>query len=218
VEQQPQPGSTAIARGQNVVHVLPTDWAAAPSALAPLLDRLDSDAGGVQLMIVVADADAAVGVVNALVRSRGPLSLRAVAATGAARTARILRAGAAPVLVGAPDQLVALLRASALKLEGVRGFAVAWIEDVLASGGGPDLEAVMAELPKDVPRTVITSSVSPAYGRPFLDIFEDAGRDFYQIPLNLHSPAAVHLNNLRTGRTFSAGAINYDVLRESFFN
>jgi ATP-dependent RNA helicase DeaD len=50
---------------------------------------------------------------------------------------------------------------AALKLEGLRGVAVAWIEDVLASGGGPDLEAVMAELPKDVARTVITSSVSP---------------------------------------------------------
>ncbi len=63
----------------------------------------------------------------------------------------------------------------------------------------------------------ITSSVSAAYGRPFLDIFEDAGRDFYQIPLELHSPAAVQLNNLRTGRTFSAGAINYDVLSKSFY-
>lgn len=63
----------------------------------------------------------------------------------------------------------------------------------------------------------ITSSVSRAYGRPFLDIFEDAGRDFYQIPVDLHSPAVVHINNLRSGKTYSAGAINYDVLRESFF-
>ncbi len=27
----------------------------------------------------------------------------------------------------------------------------------------------------------------------------------------------VHINNLRTGCSFSAGAINYDVLRRSFF-
>ncbi len=63
----------------------------------------------------------------------------------------------------------------------------------------------------------ITSAASRAYGRPFLEIFEDAGRDFYQIPLDLHSPAVVHINNLRTGRTFSAGAINYEVLEKSFF-
>lgn len=96
--------------------------------------------------------------------------------------------------------------------------AMGRINDSLLYGGvctlyvDADDEAVSAVAGK------ITSSVSPAYGRPFLEIFEDAGRDFYQIPLNLHSPAAVHLNNLRTGRTFSAGAINYEVLRESFFN
>lgn len=63
----------------------------------------------------------------------------------------------------------------------------------------------------------ITSSASRAYGRPFLEIFEDAGRDFYQIALDLHSPAVVQINNLRSGRTFSAGAINDEILKKSFF-
>jgi methenyltetrahydromethanopterin cyclohydrolase len=95
--------------------------------------------------------------------------------------------------------------------------AMGRINDSLLYGGvctlyvDADDEAVSAVAGK------ITSSVSPAYGRPFLEIFEDAGCDFYQIPSRLHSPAAVHLNNLRTGRTFSAGAINYEVLRKSFF-
>jgi methenyltetrahydromethanopterin cyclohydrolase len=64
----------------------------------------------------------------------------------------------------------------------------------------------------------ITASASGAYGRPFLEIFEAAGRDFYQIPLDLHSPAEVHIHNLRSGRTFSAGAINEAVLCRSFFD
>ena len=51
----------------------------------------------------------------------------------------------------------------------------------------------------------------------FVEIYEEAGRDFYQIPLDLHSPAVLHINNLNSGRTFSAGEINYDVLRRSFF-
>lgn len=63
----------------------------------------------------------------------------------------------------------------------------------------------------------ITASASRAYGRPFGEIFEDAGHDFYQIPLDLHSPAVVHINNLRSGRTFSAGALNEAVLVKSFF-
>ena len=63
----------------------------------------------------------------------------------------------------------------------------------------------------------IVSQASAAYGRPFLDIFLDAGKDFYKIPLDLHSPAVVHLNNLSSGRTHSAGQINEGILSRSFF-
>jgi methenyltetrahydromethanopterin cyclohydrolase len=65
--------------------------------------------------------------------------------------------------------------------------------------------------------TKVISSACDAYGRPFIDIYEDAGRDFYEIPIELHSPAEVHLNNLTTGNTFSAGSINHAVLEQSFF-
>ncbi len=63
----------------------------------------------------------------------------------------------------------------------------------------------------------VVAQASSAYGRPFLEIFEEFGRDFYKIPLDLHSPAVVHLNNLTTGRTHSAGEINEAVLTKSFF-
>ncbi|MYA85387.1 MAG: methenyltetrahydromethanopterin cyclohydrolase, partial [Acidimicrobiaceae bacterium] len=36
-------------------------------------------------------------------------------------------------------------------------------------------------------------------------------------PIELHSPAEIHLTNLASGRTFSAGRINYEVLTASFF-
>jgi methenyltetrahydromethanopterin cyclohydrolase len=63
----------------------------------------------------------------------------------------------------------------------------------------------------------VVAKASRAYGKPFIEIFETAHRDFYQIPLDLHSPAVVHLNNMTTGRTFSAGEINEQVLTDSFF-
>jgi methenyltetrahydromethanopterin cyclohydrolase len=63
----------------------------------------------------------------------------------------------------------------------------------------------------------VVAKASRAYGQPFIEIFEAANRDFYQIPLDLHSPAVVHLNNLTSGRMFSAGEINEKVLTESFF-
>ncbi len=63
----------------------------------------------------------------------------------------------------------------------------------------------------------VTSSASHAYGRPFVDIYKEAGYDFYNVPMDLNSPAAVQINNIDTGRTFCAGEFNYDVLRRSFF-
>ncbi len=66
---------------------------------------------------------------------------------------------------------------------------------------------------------VIGRIVSEAVGarpKPFADIFIEHNRDFYQIPHNIHSPARVHLHNLATGRSFAAGHVDYDLLKESF--
>lgn len=59
------------------------------------------------------------------------------------------------------------------------------------------------------------SKASPAYGRTFQEIYEDAGRDFWKIDPGLHSPAVVQIHNVLTGRSFRAGEINYEVLRRS---
>jgi len=95
--------------------------------------------------------------------------------------------------------------------------AMGRINDSLLYGGVATLyvdatdDAIAAVIDK------VVSVASRAYGRPFVEIYEDAGRDFYQIPLDLHSPAVLHINNLNSGRTFSAGEINYAVLAKSFF-
>jgi len=158
VEQQ-SPESPGIARGLNAVHILPADWTAAPLALATVIDRVDRDLAVTQLLVVVANADAAIAVTQAISAARGGTGPRVVAATGASRVARVLRAGAAPILVGPPEELLALLRASALKLETVRTLVVAWVEEILASESAEDLEAVLAEVPKDAARIVITAAL-----------------------------------------------------------
>ncbi len=95
--------------------------------------------------------------------------------------------------------------------------AMGRINDSLLYGGVATLtvdaedDAIAAVIGK------VVSVASRAYGRPFVEIYEDAGRDFYQIPLDLHSPAVLHINNLKSGRTFSAGEINDAVLKQSFF-
>lgn len=95
--------------------------------------------------------------------------------------------------------------------------AFGWINDALLYGGISTLHVESSDeaVKKVVPR--IVSAASSAFGKPFVEIYEEAGRDFYKIPTDLHSPAAVQINNLTTGHTYRAGAIAYDVLLKSYF-
>ena len=62
----------------------------------------------------------------------------------------------------------------------------------------------------------VPSSASPEHGRPFAQIFERHGRDFYSIDPSLFGPAVVVLFNLDTGRSYRFGRIMPDVLQQSF--
>jgi len=73
-----------------------------------------------------------------------------------------------------------------------------------------DDESIAANGPR------VPSSGSPAHGKPFAEIFEDAGRDFYKIDPHLFSPAEVVFQNLDTGRVYCFGRVAPDVLRRSF--
>jgi methenyltetrahydromethanopterin cyclohydrolase len=49
----------------------------------------------------------------------------------------------------------------------------------------------------------------------FLDIFKEAGFDFYKIDPDIFAPAVVVVNNPRTGKIFSAGRLDIEVLKNS---
>ena len=49
----------------------------------------------------------------------------------------------------------------------------------------------------------------------FLEIFKEAGFDFYKIDPNIFAPAIVSINNLKTGKTFRAGNLDIPVMKES---
>ena len=59
------------------------------------------------------------------------------------------------------------------------------------------------------------SSSSRVYGRRFSDIYREAQMDFYRIDPELFAPAQVTINDLKTGRTFTAGKINYKILLDA---
>jgi methenyltetrahydromethanopterin cyclohydrolase len=73
-----------------------------------------------------------------------------------------------------------------------------------------DDEAALQTIIQHVP-----SLASKDYGKPFLQIFREADKDFYKIDHGLFAPAAILINNVKTGRTFKAGQINPKVLAES---
>ena len=62
----------------------------------------------------------------------------------------------------------------------------------------------------------LPSSGSEAFGRPFISIFEDAGRDFYKIDPHLFSPAEIVFHNIESGRVHRFGKVRPDIVRKSF--
>jgi len=59
------------------------------------------------------------------------------------------------------------------------------------------------------------SLISKDYGRPFSEIFRESGQDFYKIDPQIFAPAAITVTNKKTGKTFTAGKINAEVLLKS---
>jgi ATP-dependent RNA helicase DeaD len=153
--------SAGISRGQNQLHVLPEDWAAAEAAIAPLLDRADGESQTAQIVVITSDADAAAGISRRLSAAGGARNLRALAATDARRAGRVHRAAPAHIVIGPPSSLLNLLQSSTLKLDSVRVVVLAWVDE-LKTGENSALEALMTEVPKDAARLLLVSEVTSA--------------------------------------------------------
>ena len=62
----------------------------------------------------------------------------------------------------------------------------------------------------------LPSSNSKDYGKPFKKIFLDYEKDFYRIDGTLFSPARVLLNSKKTGKVFTNGNTNHELIESSF--
>ncbi len=60
----------------------------------------------------------------------------------------------------------------------------------------------------------LPSSASKDYGTPFYELFQRYHGDFYKIDPSLFSPAEVSLNNVVSGRSYHAGRVNLDIIRQ----
>jgi methenyltetrahydromethanopterin cyclohydrolase len=60
------------------------------------------------------------------------------------------------------------------------------------------------------------SNTSSDYGRPFAEVFKSYDYDFFKIDGMLFSPAKVIITNANTGKSFTAGELNPELLNLSF--
>jgi methenyltetrahydromethanopterin cyclohydrolase len=97
--------------------------------------------------------------------------------------------------------------------------AIGRINDAILYGGEAEfwVDADDKEI-ADVIEKLVSKTSSPYYPELFGVVFERAGRDFYVIDHDFHSIARLQIHNIRTGKSFVAGEINYDVIQESFLN
>ncbi|NUR17967.1 MAG: hypothetical protein HOQ12_00390, partial [Gemmatimonadaceae bacterium] len=149
--------SATTSRSQHSVLLLPHDRAAVGQFLAGALERIDAGSADVQLLVVAADAEGAAmiaGVASELAHSRG---FRVVPATSARRATRLIREWKPQIVVGSADEIVALIRGSALKLDALRTIVLAWVDEATEGGASEALETVMSEVPKEAGRVLVAS-------------------------------------------------------------
>jgi methenyltetrahydromethanopterin cyclohydrolase len=108
--------------------------------------------------------------------------------------------GSAPLPPVAKDDLTAIGRTNDAILYG--GSVT-----LMVAGTDEAIQNIGAQVP---------SSSSAMYGRPFQEIFESVGHDFYKIDPLVFSPAQVIFHNLTTGNVFAYGELNEPVVLKSF--
>jgi methenyltetrahydromethanopterin cyclohydrolase len=71
------------------------------------------------------------------------------------------------------------------------------------------IESVIANVP---------SGSSKDHGQPFAKIFKQYEYDFYKVDPLLFSPAVVTIHSLQSGRTWTSGQVEQEILRQSFLS
>lgn len=157
-DEQAAGGGTKNPANAGVITTLTHDDDAVAQVIGPVLQRIDASSTALQAIIVTADADDALAFARAAVVAGGASVLPA---TSEGRALRLLRRRSTPVVAGPASTLVALTRHSTLKLDGVRHVVIAWADAILAAGESESLDTLMAELPKDASRVLVTTRLTP---------------------------------------------------------
>ena len=78
-----------------------------------------------------------------------------------------------------------------------------------------ELESIVKSAPSSSSKMLQEARELAKKNPRFLDIFKEAGFDFYKIDPNIFAPAVVAINNTKTGKTFKAGSLDIEVVKSS---
>lgn len=108
--------------------------------------------------------------------------------------------GVAPLPPVAKEDMAGIGRTNDAILYGAR--VILWV-----TGDDDSLQTIGPQVP---------SNASPDYGKPFLELFEAAGRDFYKLDKQLFSPGEIIFQNVETGHSHRFGQVDHTLLKQSF--
>ena len=77
------------------------------------------------------------------------------------------------------------------------------------------LESIVKQAPSSASKMLQEARRLAEKNPRFLDIFREAGFDFYKIDPNIFAPAIVAVTSMRTGKTYRAGNLDVDVMKSS---
>jgi len=117
--------------------------------------------------------------------------------------------GYAPIVPVHPSSGEAMGRTNdAILYGGVTNYTINFEDDL-------KLEGIVKQAPSSASEMLQEAKRLAQKNPRFLDVFKEAGFDFYKIDANIFAPAVVAITNSRTGKTFRAGSLDVELIKNS---
>jgi methenyltetrahydromethanopterin cyclohydrolase len=117
--------------------------------------------------------------------------------------------GCAPIIPLHPNSGEAMGRTNdAILYGGTASYIVSYEDD-------KKLETIAKQAPSTASKIMQEARQLAQKNPRFLEIFKEAGLDFYKIDPDIFAPAVIILNNIKTGKTFRAGSLDIEVMKGS---
>jgi methenyltetrahydromethanopterin cyclohydrolase len=117
--------------------------------------------------------------------------------------------GYAPIVPGHPSSGEAMGRTNdAILYGGITNYTVSCEDDT-------QLENIVKQAPSSASKAMQEARKLAEKNPRFMQLFKEAGFDFYKIDPDIFAPAIIVVNNLKTGKTYRAGSLDVEVMKES---